>query len=696
MDKKLHNVGGYEAHKERARKRSRAESEGDREVTPLPKVKNPERRQTAFASLRFFCETYGQRVFYSSWSPAHLTAINKLEIAIETGGKFALAWPRGRGKTALFVFSCLWAILTGRRRYVFVLAANEGKAKKIIAAMLKLLSKDAGALIRADFPEATHVFWRLEGIHQRKLLWNGAPITYSLEATRIVLPVIPDSVCAGAIIEAAGLDSATRGTFEMSDDGEHLRPDLLLIDDPQTKESARSPTQVVTRWELLKESVMGMSGTGKALAAIAAVTVIADDDLAEKLLDHKLSPEWRGERFPLMPMMPESDLWDEYARLRSESLVSTGDIQLATDFYCQNRQAMDAGAEIMWSADFKAEAGEVSAVQAAMNLYFEDAATFWAEFQQQPGKGHKTDEVDLAADLLKRRWSGLPRGTVAATSNLVTSFIDVQESLFFYVVVAWREGFGGDVIDYGTFPEQKRTYFTKADAQRRLQHLTLDGVKLKGLSVEERWLKGLGELTRLLLTKDWKRENGGTEKIQRCLIDAQYGKSTQTIYSFIKTSPFRSLLLPSHGEPIGPTSSRISERKLQDNQRRGDEWIEDLHPQYHQRRVRYDANHWKVFTRNRLANDVAARGALRFFTPDAVDGSQRHEMIANHILSEKPIKVTARGRESTIFAKPSGDNDLLDALSGNCICASMLGLKLEQQAPKKPKRKRRRMSVLNI
>lgn len=662
-----------------------------REVSPLPRIANRSRRRRSLASLRVFCEVYGPKVFYSAWSPAHIKAIAKLEHAIKSGGKFALAWPRGRGKTALFIFAILWAVLSGRRKFVFVLAASQPKATKIVAALTKLLTKNR--ILKADFPEATHVLWRLEGVHQRKLLWKGAPITYSLEAGRIVIPAIPRSVCSQSIIEAAGLESAVRGTFEMSDEGEHRRPDLLLIDDPQTKESAKSPTQVQTRWELLKEAVMGMSGTGKTLAAIAAVTVIAEDDLAEKLLDHKLSPEWRGELFPLMPKMPESELWDEYARLRAESLVQRGDLDLATDFYVKNRAVMDEGAEVMWLSDYKPDLGEVSAIQSAMNLFFEDAVTFWAEMNQNPKGAQHTDEDALTAVGVQHQLNHLPQYVVPTGSTLLTSFIDFQKSLFFYGVIAWREGFGGDVIDYGSFPKQSRTYFTKRDASKRFEHLTIDGVKLKSLSQEERWSKALRAFTAELLSKEYPREDGGTALIQRCLIDAQYGESTETIYRFLKSSPAhqRSLLIPSHGDPISPTSTPFNERKQKEGERKGDHYVIGL-GERRQLRVRYDANYWKLFVRNRFNTDVAARGALRLWGSDP----HRHEMFANHMLSEKPIMIEARGRKMVLFSKPDGDNEYLDIASGNCIAAASLGLTLDQVMPKKAKKKRGRVTALKM
>ena len=52
-------------------------------------------------------------MFYLPWSPDHLRAIEKIEQAVLNGDKFALAMPRGSGKTTLCKIAVLWAASTG-------------------------------------------------------------------------------------------------------------------------------------------------------------------------------------------------------------------------------------------------------------------------------------------------------------------------------------------------------------------------------------------------------------------------------------------------------------------------------------------------------------------------------------------------------------------------------------------------------
>ena len=69
-------------------------------------------------------------------------------------------------------------------------------------------------------------------------------------------------------------------------------------------------------------------------------------------------------------------------------------------------------------------------------------------------------------------------------------FIDVQATLLFYVVAAWEDDFTGYVVDYGTFPDQKRPYFTLRDARHTLAVVTkasgLEGSIYAGLEAAHR------------------------------------------------------------------------------------------------------------------------------------------------------------------------------------------------------------------
>ena len=115
---------GYDALKEQARERNKRLSLSGRNIGEIPPVVNPERKAMACASFQGFCETYFPQTFHLPWSDDHLKVIAKIEKAVLEGGLFAMAMPRGSGKTTLCETACLWAILIGAREYVCLIGSD--------------------------------------------------------------------------------------------------------------------------------------------------------------------------------------------------------------------------------------------------------------------------------------------------------------------------------------------------------------------------------------------------------------------------------------------------------------------------------------------------------------------------------------------------------------------------------------------
>ena len=100
----------YAAVKERARARNSALSLAGRDIGELPAVADPERKARAASDFRAFCDQYFSLTFHLPWSPDHLKIIGRIETAVLQGGLFALAMPRGAGKSCLAECACIWAV----------------------------------------------------------------------------------------------------------------------------------------------------------------------------------------------------------------------------------------------------------------------------------------------------------------------------------------------------------------------------------------------------------------------------------------------------------------------------------------------------------------------------------------------------------------------------------------------------------
>ena len=280
------------------------------------------------------------------------------------------------------------------------------------------------------------------------------------------------------------------------------------------------------------------------IAAIMCCTVIRPDDMADNVLDRKKHPLWQGERTKLVYEFPTNEkLWATYAELRAESFRNDGDGHEATQFYRENRPAMDEGAVVAWPARFNED--ELSALQHAMNLKLRDEAAFFAEYQNEPLPDVQVDENELTAEQVAAKTNGLERGAVPVGCNHLTMFVDVQQNLLFYVVCAWEDDFTGYVIDYGEYPDQQRPYFTLRDARRTLSDVA------PGTGLEASIYAGLEALTLNCLGREWRRDDGAAMRIERCLVDANWGNSTDVVYQFCRQSAHSTVLLPSHGQCQG-------------------------------------------------------------------------------------------------------------------------------------------------
>lgn len=156
----------YEEARRRQAERNADKARTAQDIGELPVVVNPERRAAAEASFRVFCETYFPDVFYFSWSPDHLRVVDKIERAVRTGGLFAMAMPRGSGKTVLCQTAVLWAALTGATPFVCLIAASAERSRDLLENIMVWL--ETNPLLGEDFPEVCYPIRCLERITNRQ------------------------------------------------------------------------------------------------------------------------------------------------------------------------------------------------------------------------------------------------------------------------------------------------------------------------------------------------------------------------------------------------------------------------------------------------------------------------------------------------------------------------------------------------
>lgn len=660
----------YEDRRNAERARQAEQSLAGRDIGDLPPVVNPERKKECERNFQLFCESYFPETYSLEWSPDHLKVIEKIETAVLSGGLFALAMPRGSGKSTLAETAAIWSMVYGHREFVTLIGATESAALEMLDSIKTELEVNEN--LAADFPEVCYPIEQLDGIANRCAgqLYHGERTRITWTSNEIVLPTIKDSKASGIIVRVAGITGRVRGMKYKRADGRSVRPSLVIIDDPQTSESAGSLEQTRKRVRVLAGDILGLAGPGQKISGIMPCTIIRPGDMADIILNRNTHPDWNGERTKMVYKFPKNmKLWEEYADIRSEALRTDGNFAAATEFYRAHRAEMDEGAVVSWDARYNHD--EISALQHAMNLKLQDETAFQAEYQNDPLPEDTEDDGILSVDEIAGKVNGLAHEKVPISCDKLTMFIDVQKALLFYVVVAWSDDFTGAVIDYGAWPDQHRRQFSLADANPTIQ------TKFPKAGFEGALYAALDALTKDYLGREWEREDGAVLKIEKALIDANWGQSTDIIYQFCRQNVHAGVLLPSHGRYVGASSKPMTEYRKQPGDRLGLNWMmPNVAGKRAIRHVIYDSNYWKSFIHARLAVPLGDKGSLSLY--GRIPGI--HQLFAEHLTAEYRVKTQGRGRwvDEWKLKPERSDNHWLDCTAGCAVCASMLGATLPE------------------
>lgn len=657
----------YEQHKQRTAARQRVASAGKREIGPIPAVVDPQRRAACEQDLQLALETYFPDVFALGWSHQHIEVIDALQTSLRDGGLFALGMPRGSGKTSLCIHAVILAMLFGWRRFLVLIGATAAAAYEMMDTFK--IQIESNELLLEDFPEICYPVRCLEGIpnrakgqtingEQTRIAWSGRKET--------IFPTVPGAKGSGSIIRAVSLLGRVRGMNYVSSEGKSWRPDAFIGDDLQTDASAKNVAQVEKRENLLNGAVLGLAGPGKRIAGLVTVTIVRKGDLADRLLDRRLNPHFHGRTYSLVERWPEAtEHWEHYAELREIDLAEGRDeLPKATKYYRQNRTAMDAGAIVPWSQ--RREPHELSALQNAYNLKLSKPTTFDAEYQNNPQLSN-TAIGQIAcpeSDQLVQRVNGYKRREIPRAASHLFAAIDVQQDVLFWTLVALAEDFTGWIIDYGAWPDQPiGNYWTLSELQYSLSRET--GVA----DLEGSIYSGLDRLTKQLTATTLTRDDGATMPIDRIIIDANWGPSTSTVYSFCRQSPLHPL--PFHGKGISAKQQPIAARKKKPGERGGEFWYQpSVRGTNTPRHVIADTNAIKTTLAQRLTIPIGSRGAWTLFQ-HSIAG---HRMIADHFSAEYPIETEGRGRKLYEWSLiPGRDNHWLDCAIMACTLGLMHG-----------------------
>ncbi len=595
-------------------------------------------------------------VFFDKWGAEHKRCCADLHRCIDNGGSFALAMPRGSGKSAIGKGAAVYAPLTGRRVYLVAIGATDELAGQYLD-FIKDQLDGSNERIAEDYPEAVGFFKALDGkaIRARyQLREDGKTTGIRLGSRGITFPSVLDPAgkeypFSGAIIECRGMDSAMKGMAK-SVGGRIIRPDFVLPDDVQTEDDALSKTACDKIENKIMGTVLALAGPRRRIACFMPCTCVEKGDVSDRFLDRTRHPEFQGVKCPMFIHWPtaQDSLWKQYGDIRKTADDDTNGKRLATEFYKANRRAMDAGAKVSWT--HRIRDGEISAVETAENLLIElGERKFWAEMQQDP-KTLSESAYDLTAMRVIEHTINLQRLHLPPAATVLGGHCDINRTGLHWCMAAFDQQMTPHIADYGKWPQRGELW--KANASDRDRVLAI--------------FAGLKAVCDHVAASNYTREDARITP-GLFLIDASY--ESDTVHRFCEQARYPFKTVPA----IGRAAHRYRWSKATLIGRPG----ENCHLQRPQSRrapyAMFNADAWReVMQRAFLTPPGAPGGCTLYHIPN----QNMHMRFAEHVVAEKIINKyeTDMGWRWEWAHEPGVDWDWGDALTGCWVAAALQGL----------------------
>ena len=642
--------------------------------------------------------------FPLEFSPDHIEMLELEQDVILDGGMYTIAMPRGTGKTTgAGIGAVIWGLLEGHIRYGVQVGADAKSAGEMLDAVKSQLLNNE--LIQQGYAPVTGWLEAVQDEHgdfdfepcgyiaagegtsqkyKSQLRPDGRPahVTWSKTPQKIVLPWLPESTCKdydircnGAVLEARGLTGGLRGMKHCLPNGEIIRPSFVLLDDPQTRESAASLKQTQARMEIIRGDLMGLAGPNKKISFVMPCTVIKEGDLADQCLDRSQNPEFQGLKKALIYEWPKKQdtLWQEYGGIYRECKRNGEKTDKATAFYKKNRKAMDDGADVAW--DERKEDGQLSALQYVQDkLINMGEEAFYAEMQNDP-RSAMPQIYDLTIPMVSNQLSQLPQYELGPDSHFSACMIDINMYGLHWVAMGTPTSFAGHIAGWGKYPGgNKRLYYP----DRR-----------DGITEDQAIWRGLDELVEHLISCPWTRA-GNPANLDMVTIDC--GQWMDTVFKFCKHKsrerlPFK--LVPSRGR----AQSQYRQTSVIGAPGLG------YHVTEFKGRGRvlvHNSDWWRMQSQKSFLLSAGSPGSITLYgkTPKV----QRE--LAEQICSERLVEyIKGEVQDHYVWRlQPGRRNDLLDALVGAVVACHQMGARPAgvPEAARKQQRKRRKVTVQKI
>ena len=294
------------------------------QVTRLSGQLRVECRNRAERSLPAFARLYLGHHLERPASRMHRELYALLEaVPDQPGARMALAAPRGGAKSTLVsLIFVLWSICHRRHRFIVLLSDTSEKAAEFLDHIKHELVQNER--LAKDYPEVCEP----GGRSPRYPRWRSNEI------------ITHNNVK----VSALGVGQNIRGRRHVE-----KRPDLMILDDVETRENTHTSEARANLAEWFNKSIL-KAGT-KATQVIVVGTIQHYDSLLARLTDPVKSPLWTGRIYRSVIQWSQNlDLWQTWAGILHgrESFEDETGPKAARRHFEEHEDAMLEGSEVLW------------------------------------------------------------------------------------------------------------------------------------------------------------------------------------------------------------------------------------------------------------------------------------------------------------------------------------------------------------
>lgn len=223
------------------------------------------RKELARRSIKTFCEIYLASHFSTPWGEHHHDLFRVID-EDKKGKRVARAEPRKFGKTTVIGLGLpLQALAFKRKNFIMLIGESATTAESNLQSIIEEVENNE--LLREDFP---HLLPAIDNKGQL-VKWTDRQLVFE----------------SGATIVAKGMGARLRGLKRL-----RFRPDLAILDDPQSPETADTITKRKRQNRWFGGTFLGLGGADWDIYVIG--NLIHNDALIAELLK---SQEWDGKVF---------------------------------------------------------------------------------------------------------------------------------------------------------------------------------------------------------------------------------------------------------------------------------------------------------------------------------------------------------------------------------------------------------------